>query len=124
MQPGTDMLSGETRSQPNTGVMMLRVFIVEDDDLTRENLSEALSAQDDMQVVGSAPIPEEALRALEKVTPDVILVDLGLAQYSGVDLIRELRPKYPALQIMAHTALDDRGAVFEAIKAGAQSYVL
>lgn len=67
--------------------------------------------------MGSAATPAEALAGLASAHADAVLVDLGLGEFSGVDLIRQLTPLHPSLHIMAHTALDDRGAVFQAIQA-------
>jgi len=114
--------AGASREDGNAAT--LRVFVVEDDDLTRETLLESLNSQPQVEVVGSAANPEDALTALAKVQADVALMDLGLGPFSGVDLIRDVTQRYPQLHIMAHTVFDDRNNVFEAIKAGARSYVL
>lgn len=102
----------------------LRVFIVEDDDLTRDTLCETLGDQEGLTVAGSAAAPAEARDAIARAQPQLALVDLNLGQESGIDLIRQLTADHPQLLVMAHTVLDDRNAVFEAIKAGATSYVL
>lgn len=103
---------------------VLKVFIVEDDDLTRETLCEALSDHRDLLVLGSAAGPAEAAAAIGRAHPQVALVDLNLGEESGIELIRALTAEHPDLLVMAHTVLDDRNVVFEAIKAGATSYVL
>lgn len=103
---------------------LVRVLVVEDDDLTRDTLAEALATQPGMQVVGLAATSQEALELLRHTQPDVALVDLNLGNESGIDLIRQFKEEQAGMQMMAHTVLDDRDAVFRAIKAGAVSYVL
>jgi two-component system NarL family response regulator len=101
----------------------LRVFVVDDDDLTREFLAEVLAQEPGFELAGSAASLAEALSAID-ATVDVAIVDLGLGADSGVDLIAALKHHFPAMNVMAHTVFDDRDNVFQALKAGASSYVL
>lgn len=71
--------------------------------------------------VGSA---EEALPAIQKTSPDVMLIDLGLLGMSGVDLIKKVKDKFPEIEKMTHTIFEDKESVFSAIKAGASGYIL
>lgn len=102
----------------------MRVAIVEDDKLFRENLNLLLSGDTGIHVVGVFANAEEALPALKKLLPDIALVDLGLPGMSGVDLIAEVRERLPDTEVLAHTVFDERETVFAAIKAGASGYVL
>lgn len=101
----------------------LRVFVVDDDDLTRESLAEVLTSDPGLEVAGSAACLEDALAQIGDQV-DVAIVDLGLGADSGIDLIAALRHRFPELDVMAHTVFDDRDNVFQALKAGASSYVL
>ncbi len=100
------------------------VFIVEDDEVTRAVLIETLSDAEGFRVTGHAAGIAEALEAFDAAPSALALVDLGLGAESGVDLIRELKLRHPATEIMAHTVFDDREIVFQALRAGASSYVL
>ena len=102
----------------------LRVFVVEDDDLMREMVCEALGGEAGVTVVGQAANPADALAGLATAEANVALMDLGLGRHSGTELIRQVMALYPSLHIMAHTVFDDRNAIFNAIKAGAKGYVL
>lgn len=102
----------------------MRIAIVEDDTLFRENLKMLLSGDTNIDVIGVFASAEEALPALKKLRPEISLVDLGLPGMSGIDLIRELREKAPDIEILAHTVYDERETVFAAIKAGAAGYLL
>jgi DNA-binding NarL/FixJ family response regulator len=102
----------------------IRVAIVEDDDVTRDCLRETLEGEDGFDVVGVAANGSETREVAFGSSADVIVVDLGLGDESGVDIIRELRERVPNAEIMAHTVFEDRDSVFRALEAGATSYLL
>lgn len=102
----------------------MKVAIVEDDVLLRQNLKLLLSGETGITVVSVFGSAEEALRSIAKARPDILLADIGLPGMSGIELIRELKEQMPGLEIMAHTVFDDRETVFSAIKAGASGYIL
>ncbi len=102
----------------------MKVAIVEDDRLLRENLKLLLSGETGIAVVATYPTAEDALAGLKRARPDILLADIGLPGMSGIELIREIKDQLPDLEIMAHTVFDDRETVFSAIKAGASAYIL
>jgi DNA-binding NarL/FixJ family response regulator len=102
----------------------MKVSIVEDDVLLRQNLRLLLSGETGISVVSVYGSAEEALRSIVKARPEILLADIGLPGMSGIELIRELKDQMPDLEIMAHTVFDDRETVFSAIKAGASGYIL
>jgi DNA-binding NarL/FixJ family response regulator len=102
----------------------VKISIVEDDVLLRENLKLLLSGESGISVVSVYGTAEEALQSIRKSHPDILLTDIGLPGMSGIDLIRKVKDLMPDLEIMAHTVFDDRETVFSAIKAGASGYIL
>ena len=104
--------------------MSMKISIVEDDVLLRENLKLLLSGEQGVSVVSTYASAEDALVGIKRSRPDVLLTDIGLPGMSGIDLIREVKDRMPDLEIMAHTVFDDRETVFSAIKAGASAYIL
>lgn len=102
----------------------MKIIIVEDNTLLRENLKLLLSGEQGVIVAAAVGSAEEALPAIKKTSPDVMLVDLGLPGMSGVDLIKKVKDKFPEMEIMTHTVFEDRESVFSAIKAGASGYIL
>ena len=102
----------------------MRITIVEDNPLLRENLTFLLAGERDFEVVGSHATAEEALDHLNAERPDLLLVDIGLPGMGGVELIRTVRQRRPEVEIMVHTVFDNRDTVFAAIKAGATGYIL
>ena len=104
--------------------MVMKIAIVEDDMLLRENLKLLLSGEPGISVVSTFTSAEEALAGIKRAKPEILLADIGLPGMSGIDLIREVKDRLPDLEIMAHTVFDDRETVFSAIKAGASAYIL
>lgn len=102
----------------------MKVSIVEDDVLLRQNLKLLLSGESGISVVSVYGSAEEALRGIGKAKPEILLADIGLPGMSGIELIREVKEHMPGVEIMAHTVFDDRETVFSAIKAGASGYIL
>ena len=102
----------------------MRLVIVEDDRLLRENLTILLSGEYEITVAEVFSNAEEAIPGIRTAKPDVLLVDLGLPGLSGIELIRQVKRSQPDIEIMAHTVFDSRDAVFSAIKAGASGYLL
>ena len=102
----------------------MKVSIVEDDVLLRQNLNLLLSGETGISVVSVFASAEEALAGIKRARPEILLADIGLPGMSGIELIRELKDQMPDLEIMAHTVFDDRETVFSAIKAGASGYIL
>jgi DNA-binding NarL/FixJ family response regulator len=103
---------------------MTRVYIVEDDEVTRRALCERMQAHADLQVdvaVGTCAAIRESL-ALGR--PDVLLVDLGLPDGNGIDVIAEAAAQHAGLPIMVITVFGDERRVVAAIKAGATGYLL
>jgi len=103
---------------PNT------VLIAEDDAPTLGRLVRAVSAHPELQVVGEARTCREGSRLLRATAPDVLLVDLGLPDASGVQLIREARSLSADTHAMVITVFADENHVIEAIEAGARGYLL
>jgi len=100
----------------------VRVLVVEDDPLLRSQLVRALGAAQDMELAHAAGCGADAL-AWTGVA-ELAVVDLGLPDVNGPDLIRALRRAHPALEVLVHTVHEDKQLVFDAIVAGASSYVL
>lgn len=99
-----------------------RVLVIEDDPLLRAQIVEVLAGAPDLEVAADYGAGLAAIISAPRA--DVALVDLGLPDVDGAELIRALREASPSLQIMVHTVHEDRSTVFEAIVAGASSYLL
>ncbi|MDY0746688.1 response regulator transcription factor [Paucibacter sp. R3-3] len=104
--------------------MKLRVLIVDDDPAVREPFAAAVEASDDMQVIGLAATLAEGRHLLHNARPDVMLVDLGLPDGDGSELIKEAQRALPDCEAMVVTVFGDEAHVLAAIEAGATGYLL
>ncbi len=102
----------------------IRVLVVDDQALFREGLSLVLSLHADVVVVGQACDGEEALRMVDLLRPDVILMDIKMPKLDGVATTRRLRASAHPCRVVALTTFDDDEYVFEALRAGAVGYLL
>jgi two-component system, NarL family, response regulator len=102
----------------------IRVLLVDDHIAIRLGLRSILDDQPDMTVAGEAGSGPAALELYGKEAPDVVLLDLRLPGLSGVEIIRLLRERNPAVRIIAVTTLDQEEEIFRALEAGAQGYLL
>jgi DNA-binding NarL/FixJ family response regulator len=104
--------------------MALSIAIVEDDTLTRENLSRLVGEAADFRCVAVYASAEEALQQIPRQPPDVVLMDLNLPGLSGIECVRRLRKLLPQQQILVLTVYEDSDKVFAALEAGAGGYLL
>src|ERR1700731_740649 len=105
-------------------VPRVRILIAEDQALVRRGTSLLLSMERDMEVVGQACDGVEAVAMAVELRPDVVLMDLHMPRLSGVAATREITRALPGTQILVLTTLNDDETVFEAVRAGAQAYLL
>ena len=101
-----------------------RLLLVEDHAIFREGLIALLSYQDDFIVVGEADDAESALDQARALAPDIVLMDIELPGEDGVSTTRRLALEMPAVTVVMLTVHDDSQTLFEAIKAGAQGYLV
>jgi DNA-binding NarL/FixJ family response regulator len=102
----------------------IRVVIAEDQALVRRGTALLLSMAPDMECVGQASNGDEAVKLALVLHPDVVLMDLHMPIKSGVAATREITTAQPNTQVLVLTTLDDDETVFEAVRAGAQAYLL
>jgi DNA-binding NarL/FixJ family response regulator len=104
--------------------MPARVLIVEDDAEFRLRFETIVSEANDLILAGSVGFVADALTAIEGCTFDVLLVDLGLPDGTGVDVIRAAHRRCPAARIMVVSVFGDEENVVQSIVAGASGYIL
>lgn len=105
-------------------VAMIRIALVEDEAIVRDTVSFLLEATDDLALVGSFANVEEARQSLGRLHPDIVLVDIGLPDESGLLLIRTMRPQLPRTEFLVLTVFDDDQHILEAIQSGASGYLV
>ena len=100
------------------------VALVEDDRATRERLACSVRAQSSLELVAEYRNGADALSGLASHAPDVLLVDLGLPDMSGLELIRFAAGRYPECDILVISIFGDEANVLAALEAGARGYLL
>jgi two-component system response regulator DevR len=104
--------------------MPLRVMLVDDHEVVREGIRAMLDAQDDIVVTAQAGSVREAIDEADRTHPDVVVMDVRLADGSGIEATREIRAARPATRVLMLTSFADDEALFASIMAGASGYVL
>ncbi|MGA9521579.1 MAG: response regulator transcription factor [Myxococcaceae bacterium] len=99
-------------------------MVVEDQTKILKHQLKLLEGSPALQVVGTALSGEAALEEIPRITPDVVLLDLGLPGISGIDVTREVKARWPGVEILIFTIFDEEDKVLEAVKAGASGYLL
>ena len=101
----------------------IRVMVVDDHPIMRNGLRDTLEASGRFKVVGEAGDGEEAVRTVEELNPEVIVMDVIMPNKDGIDACREIMERQPDMRIMILTASTEEDAVIEAIAAGATGYL-
>lgn len=101
-----------------------KLFIVEDHTILREGLKALLSTKPEWEIVGEAGEGDAAIRGVEKLQPDLVLMDLSLPKMNGTEAIREIKRRCPNTKIVALTVHKTEEYISAAFLAGAEGYVL
>lgn len=101
-----------------------RLILADDHDLFREGLAGLINAQPDLEVAGQAGDGLEALTLARDVKPDLIIMDINMPICDGLEATRLICTEWPEARIVMLTVHDEDEKLFEAIKAGAQGYML
>jgi two-component system, NarL family, response regulator DevR len=104
--------------------MAIKVLIVDDQEIVRVGLITFLNADPDLQVVGEASSPAEALAKTNLLQPDIVIMDIRMPGGSGIEACREIISKYPSIKVLILTSYSDEEAVVASIIAGAHGYIL
>jgi len=105
-------------------VMTVKVSIVEDNDRVRESLTSLIDGARGFRCVGAHRSAEAALQLVPEEKPDVILMDIHLPRLSGIDCVRKLKGIDSDLLVIMLTAYEDDDLIFQALKAGANGYLV
>lgn len=103
--------------------MTIRLLLVDDHAVVRSGLRMLLGNESDVEIVGEAGTAAEALSLAGKLDPNVILMDIGLPDMSGIDATRQIKSRYPQVAVVALTIHEDEEYFFKMLDAGASGYV-
>ncbi len=102
----------------------ISALLVDDHALFREGLASLLSRRPDIEVVGTASNGEEALKLVRELMPDLVLMDVRMSGLGGLETTRRIKAEMPEARVIMVTMSEDDRDLFEAIKSGAQGYLL
>jgi len=117
-------LSDEQPTRAAGPAEVIRVLIADDQALFRRGLYVVLGTEDSIEVVAEAENGEEAVAKAEELAPDVVLMDVRMPKVSGIEAARQIRDSVPTTKILMLTVSDEEEDLFEAVKAGANGYLL
>lgn len=103
---------------------MIRVLVCDDQAVVCDGLEMILNADAQVRVVGKAYDGDEAVEMVEKVSPDLVLMDLKMPGTNGIQATQAIRQRFPRVKILVLTTYGDDEWVFDAIRSGADGYLL
>ncbi len=102
---------------------MLRILLVDDHPLFRQGLKVLLETKDSNEIVGEASDGAEAVTLAKKTAPDIVIMDISMPGYGGLDATKEIKEYFPETKVIILSVHDDKIYVDQALKAGASGYV-
>jgi two-component system response regulator NreC len=103
--------------------MAIRLLLIDDHAVVRTGLRMLLESEADIEIAGEAGTAAEGLTAAAALSPDVVLMDIGLPDRSGIEAAREIKARAPATAVVALTIHEDEEYFFKMLEAGASGYV-
>jgi len=100
-----------------------RVVLVDDHPVLRDGLTRLINSHDDLAVEGAAASAEEALAMIERLQPDIVMVDISLEGSSGLDLIKDIKLRWPTIPVLVLSMHEEDLYAERAIRAGARGYI-
>jgi two-component system response regulator NreC len=103
---------------------MTKILIADDHAIVRAGLRTLITAESDLELAGEASSGTEAVELTREVEPDVLVLDISMPDFDGIEVIKRIKPKFPRLHILILTIHEDEGLLKAALKAGASGYIL
>jgi two-component system, NarL family, response regulator NreC len=103
--------------------MTIRVLLVDDHAVVRTGLHMLLGQEEDIEIVGEAGSGREALNSIAQLHPDLVLMDIGLPDMTGIEVTRQVKQTWPEVAVVALTIHEDEEYFFQMLQAGANGYV-
>jgi len=103
---------------------MIRILLVDDHAILRDGLRALLSYYPDVEVVGEAEDGLQAIECVERLSPDIVLMDIAMPVMNGLEATRSIRQRYPETRVLILTQYEDQPYVLPLLRAGVSGYVL
>jgi len=104
--------------------MKIRVLVADDHAIIREGLCIMLDNQPDMEVVGKAANGREAVRLVNELKPDVVVIDISMPELNGIEAIQQMLPPHPQMKVVVLSIHGTKPYVLRALKSGAKGYLM
>ena len=101
-----------------------KIIIVDDHPIVRRGLTELINQEEDLVVSGHAEDAYEAMDTIRSLKPDMVIVDISLKGKSGMEVIKDIKARYPALPVLTLSMHDESLYAERAIRAGAKGYIM
>jgi len=111
-------------SRPSTAAGKRRIFLVDDHPIIQQALADMLNHEPDMEVCGTGKNARTALEQIEKLHPDLVILDLVLQGANGIEVLKDIRVRYPKQLVLMLSMHDESVYAFRALRAGAAGYIM
>ena len=102
---------------------MIRLLLVDDHQIVRSGLRMLLDGEEDIEIIGESGTASDAINQVSGLNPDVVLMDIGLPDLSGIEATKEIKEIWPSVKVVALTIHEDEEYFFKMLEAGASGYV-
>ena len=113
-----------TKRQDNGSTPKKKVFVVDDHPIVRQGLAQMINREADLMVCGEAEDASTVLQAIVSVKPDILIVDISLNGPDGLELLKNIRTRYPSLPVLILSMHDESIYAERALRAGANGYIM
>ena len=101
-----------------------KIVIAEDHTILRDGLRALISSQNNLEVIGEAGDGREAVRIVDNLEPDLLLIDLSMPKMNGIEAVKEIKNQHPDIKVIILTVHKSDEYIFASLKAGANGYML
>jgi len=112
------------KQQNETSENKTKIVIVDDHPIVRQGLAELINHEGDLVVCGQAEDAHQAMKAIKELKPDMVIVDISLKETSGMELIKDIKARYPNLAVLALSMHDESLYAERSLRAGAKGYIM
>ena len=116
--------SSETKDSHSDSDGRTTVFVLDDHPAVREALGATINSKLDLRLTGESGSAETALRQIERHEPDIVIVDISLEDAHGLDVVEQIRKRFPDVRVIIFSMYDESVYAERAIRAGASGYVM
>jgi DNA-binding NarL/FixJ family response regulator len=108
----------------SNAVQLIRVLLADDHDILRQGLKLLLAAQPDIEVIGEARTGKEAIEQAQELQPDIIVMDISMAEMDGMEACQHIRIQHPNIQVLMLTMHESEEYFLQSLRMGAAGYIV